>query len=195
MRVIYMYHQLEPVRGSITAGNLPDPAGAYRGYRSLFLTQTPTQATELADSFTDPMKMAASAGGVLDFEAETATTTTLELRNVDVVLPSGDDTLYWCKMFKLADIEQKSHVIKVGTIQRYGQKLRTRCLSILPLCHWVVSSLFLTHRLVFASAVWAGVRFADQPSVYAAHHSVRMPAVVGVVRRTGADVPWTRSSV
>lgn len=90
MRVIYMYHESEPQRGLLIPGNLPNPEVAFRGYRSLFLTQKPQQ-----HQIVDPnMKV-------------------MELRNQDVELPQGDDTLYWCKMFKLQDINQKSHVIKV----------------------------------------------------------------------------------
>ncbi|KAJ6646317.1 MOXD1 like 2 [Pseudolycoriella hygida] len=89
MRVIYMYHESEPQRGLLIPGNLPNPEVAFRGYRSLFLTQKPQQHQDV-----DPnMKI-------------------MELRNQDVELPLLDDTLYWCKMFKLQDINQKSHVIK-----------------------------------------------------------------------------------
>lgn len=100
MRVIFMYHELEPTRGLVIAGNLPDPTSAFRGYRSLFLTQKPHQDA-LADGVGE------SAAVMEDVPL------ILELRNEDVELPAGDDTLYWCKMFKLQDITQKSHVIKV----------------------------------------------------------------------------------
>lgn len=104
MRVIYMYHEREPQRGSVIAGNLPDPGGAFRGYRSLFLTQTPNGRTDGANA------AAANTAATDDGDGDVAT---LELRNVDVELPGGGDTLHWCKMFKLKDIGQKSHVIKV----------------------------------------------------------------------------------
>lgn len=68
---------------------------AYKGYRSLFLTQKPHQRESIAID-TDP------------------NVKVFELRNEDVELPQGDDTLYWCKMFKLQDIHQKSHVVKVS---------------------------------------------------------------------------------
>lgn len=101
MRVIFMYHELEPTRGLVIAGNLPDPAAAFRGYRSLFLTQKPHQDALEGVSEAAVAEVAATASLVL------------ELRNEDVELPAGDDTLYWCKMFKLEDITEKSHVIKV----------------------------------------------------------------------------------
>lgn len=108
MRVIYMYHEREPQRGSVIAGNLPDPGGAFRGYRSLFLTQTPTAGDGDGDDETTASSSSSSEG-----DSDAAAASTLELRNVDVELPQGGDTLYWCKMFKLKDIGQKSHVIKV----------------------------------------------------------------------------------
>lgn len=93
MRVIFMYHDKEPQRGLVIPGNLPDPTAAFKGYRSLFLMQKPHQPDAVIDA---------------------QTTRTMELRNQDVELPQGDDTLYWCKMFKLEDIDQKSHVVKVS---------------------------------------------------------------------------------
>lgn len=66
MRVIYMYHESEPQRGLLIPGNLPNPEVAFRGYRSLFLTQKPQQHQNV-----DPnMKI-------------------MELRNQDVELPQG----------------------------------------------------------------------------------------------------------
>lgn len=90
-----MYDENDPRYGSVVPGNLPNPQEAYKGYRSLFLTQKPHQPESIGID-TDPhVKI-------------------LELRNEDVELPQGDDTLYWCKMFKLQDIYQKSHVVKVS---------------------------------------------------------------------------------
>lgn len=118
MRVIYMYHDREPEHGAVIAGNLPDPAAAFRGYRSLFVTQRPTtklRSTENSET-TD-------TGTNDDHDGETNAmrpddVEVLELRNVDVELPVGSQTLYWCKLFKLNDIARKSHVIKVGKIAR-----------------------------------------------------------------------------
>ncbi|XP_059622696.1 MOXD1 homolog 2 [Phlebotomus argentipes] len=90
MRVIFMYHENEPRRGAVTPGSLPKPLEAYRGYRPLFLTQRVSQ---------DAIK--------LDLKIRT-----LELRNQDVELPQSDTTLYWCKVFKLTDINKKHHLVK-----------------------------------------------------------------------------------
>lgn len=38
----------------------------------------------------------------------------IELLNDNVELPPNDDTLYWCKMFKLEEFQQKVHIIKVS---------------------------------------------------------------------------------
>lgn len=92
-----MYHEREPQRGLLVAGNLPEPSVAFKGYRSLFLIQKPHQ--QEAPS--------------IDQISTHNNVKTIELRNQDVELPQGDDTLHWCKMFKLQDITQKSHVIKV----------------------------------------------------------------------------------
>lgn len=100
MRVIFMYHEKEPQRGSVIPGNLPNPTTAFKGYRSLFLMQKPHTITTATPD---------TAGG----SNNDPNLKIIELRNQDVELPQGDDTLYWCKMFKLQDIDQKSHVVKV----------------------------------------------------------------------------------
>ena len=92
MRIIFMYHEDEPRRGSLLPGSLPNPMEAFKGARSLFLTQH------------------------LNHEAIRTDTKVkeLQLRNQDVELPQGDDTLYWCKVFKLTDIDRKHHLIRVS---------------------------------------------------------------------------------
>ncbi|XP_053685805.1 MOXD1 homolog 2-like [Sabethes cyaneus] len=90
MRVIYMYHDEEPHGSSYTPGSLPDPAEAFKQARSLFLTQRVNQAPIKLDA---RMKI-------------------MELRNQDVELPRADNTLHWCKMFKLSDINRKHHLIR-----------------------------------------------------------------------------------
>lgn len=101
MRVIFMYHEKEPQRGTVIPGNLPNPTTAFKGYRSLFLMQKPHQPDAAGSS-------SSSTSTSNDPHMKI-----MELRNQDVELPQGDDTLYWCKMFKLKDIDQKSHVVKV----------------------------------------------------------------------------------
>lgn len=90
MRVIFMYHDEEPHGSQYTPGSLPDPAEAFKQARSLFLTQRVNQSPIKLDA---RMKI-------------------MELRNQDVELPQFTDTLHWCKMFKLSDINRKHHLIR-----------------------------------------------------------------------------------
>lgn len=86
-----MYHKDEPRFGSVIPGTLPNPLEAVREYRPLYLTQK-FQVKPLRE---ERIRI-------------------LELRNEDVELPNGDDTLYWCKMFKLEDINRKHHLVRVS---------------------------------------------------------------------------------
>ncbi|XP_052873204.1 MOXD1 homolog 2-like [Anopheles cruzii] len=90
MRVIFMYSKEKPRKGSPTATTLPQPLVAFKGSRSLFLTQRSSQ-DELTNS------------PAIDV---------LELRNEDVELPESDESLYWCKIFKLDDFVQKHHLVR-----------------------------------------------------------------------------------
>ncbi|XP_021710974.1 MOXD1 homolog 2 [Aedes aegypti] len=87
MRVIFMYSKQKPQKGSLA---LPDPLEAFKGSRSVFLTQRTNQH-------------------LLTNEADI---NILELRNMDVELPESDESLYWCKIFKLDDFHQKHHLIR-----------------------------------------------------------------------------------
>nr|XP_029730306.1 MOXD1 homolog 2-like [Aedes albopictus] len=87
MRVIFMYSKHKPERGSLV---LPDPLEAFMGSRSVFLTQRTNQ---------HPL-------------ANEADINILELRNMDVELPESDESLYWCKIFKLDDFQQKHHLVR-----------------------------------------------------------------------------------
>lgn len=40
----------------------------------------------------------------------------MELMNIDVELPPYDDTLYWCRVFRVNDFTEKSHLIKVRRV-------------------------------------------------------------------------------
>ncbi|XP_055620959.1 MOXD1 homolog 2-like [Toxorhynchites rutilus septentrionalis] len=90
MRVIFMYSMDKPAKGSTLPGALPAPLEAFKGSRSLFLTQR-TNRHPLPDS---------------------ADVNILELRNEDVELPESDESLYWCKIFKLDDFHQKHHLVR-----------------------------------------------------------------------------------
>uniref|UniRef100_A0AAG5DFT0 DOMON domain-containing protein n=1 Tax=Anopheles atroparvus TaxID=41427 RepID=A0AAG5DFT0_ANOAO len=87
MRVIFMYSDERPQRGS---DRLPQPLVAFKGSRSIFLTQRSSQ-----DELTNDGSISV-----------------LELRNEDVELPEADESLYWCKIFKLDDFVQKHHLVR-----------------------------------------------------------------------------------
>ncbi|XP_037935684.1 MOXD1 homolog 2-like [Teleopsis dalmanni] len=93
MRVMYMYDDKDPIHGAVSPGSLPNLNDAWRPYRSLLLTQKSTQQLPHNER-----------------------SRILELRNADVELPYGDDTLFWCKMFKLDRVNKKHHIIRYEPI-------------------------------------------------------------------------------
>lgn len=93
MRLLYMYHAQDPPHGSVRPGTLPDPARAFRPYRPMVLMQR--AQLQLPSPHDERVRV-------------------LELRNEDVELPGGDTPLFWCKMFKLEDINRKHHLIRVS---------------------------------------------------------------------------------
>uniref|UniRef100_A0A182MXM8 DOMON domain-containing protein n=1 Tax=Anopheles dirus TaxID=7168 RepID=A0A182MXM8_9DIPT len=88
MRVLFLYSDEKPRPGVNTA--LPQPLVAFKGSRSVFLTQRSSQ-DELSNA---------------------PAVSILELRNEDVELPDSDESLYWCKIFKLDDFAQKHHLVR-----------------------------------------------------------------------------------
>ncbi|XP_053685794.1 MOXD1 homolog 2-like [Sabethes cyaneus] len=90
MRVIFLYSKEKPTKGSTLPGSLPAPLESFKGSRSVFLTQRTSQ---------HPLQNPASIN-------------ILELRNEDVELPESDESLYWCKIFKLDDFHQKHHLVR-----------------------------------------------------------------------------------
>ncbi|EDW70050.1 MOXD1 homolog 2 [Drosophila virilis] len=95
MRLLYMYHAQDPPHGSVRPGTLPDPARAFRPYRPMVLMQR--AQLQLPSPHDERVRV-------------------LELRNEDVELPPGDTPLFWCKMFKLEDINRKHHLIRYEPI-------------------------------------------------------------------------------
>lgn len=91
MNVIFVYHQDEPRRGLVVPGSLPSPGDAFKNIRPMFLLQ------RVIDN---PIK--------LDGKIKI-----LDLKNEDAELPEEDQSLYWCKMFKMTDIQKKHHIIRV----------------------------------------------------------------------------------
>ncbi|XP_067643545.1 MOXD1 homolog 2 isoform X3 [Eurosta solidaginis] len=93
MILVFMYGSRDPLNGSSEPGTLPDPKSAFHTYYAMVLTQKAQSKFDLDDKIR-----------------------AVELRNEDVELPIGDSTLYWCKMFKLQDINQKQHMIRYEPI-------------------------------------------------------------------------------
>lgn len=94
MRVIYMYHDEDPARSMLTPSTLPNAEEAWRPYKPLLLMQRPPS--------------------MLPHYEPSARV--LELRNRDVELPYGDDSLLWCEIFKLDKLKRKHHIIKVSML-------------------------------------------------------------------------------
>lgn len=91
MRVVFMYNDEDPASGAGTPSSLPNLDEAWRPSKSLLLLQK----------------------SPLDLPQLEISTRTLELRNHEVELPYGDDSQFWCTIFKLDKLEKKHHIIKV----------------------------------------------------------------------------------
>lgn len=90
MRILFLYDENDPLNGSVGPGSLPNVDSAWRSAQSLVLIERGVQASNAEK------------------------TRKLEFRNSGVELPYDDDTLIWCKFFKLDKMERKNHVIKVS---------------------------------------------------------------------------------
>ncbi|XP_020714773.1 MOXD1 homolog 2 isoform X2 [Ceratitis capitata] len=92
MRILFLYDENDPLNGSVGPGSLPNVDSAWRSAQSLVLIERGVQASNAEK------------------------TRKLEFRNSGVELPYDDDTLIWCKFFKLDKMERKNHVIKFEPI-------------------------------------------------------------------------------
>ncbi|XP_034251618.1 MOXD1 homolog 2 [Thrips palmi] len=94
VRMLYAYHDRDPV------GSEPLPYhGSQRGARSVFLLERVPREDALPRD-----------------------TLTWDLRNPAVPLPNTEDTLYWCKIFKLPDLRRKHHMIRYEPIHQAGNR-------------------------------------------------------------------------
>lgn len=98
MRVVWSYHGSEPSGGAVGPGSLPAHSHLTRGSQSLYLVQRVDQEAPRPEE----------------------TARVWELRNRQVQLPSPGDTLYWCRVFRMPDIKNKHHLIRVSTIMNTG---------------------------------------------------------------------------
>lgn len=91
MRLVYMYHPDEPLRGSITPGSLPRQDLVTQGVVALQLRQRHVEAAHRPE-----------------------TVRSLELRNSDVKVPAVGKSMKWCRFFEMSHFGQKHHMIKVS---------------------------------------------------------------------------------
>ncbi|XP_063706695.1 MOXD1 homolog 2 [Culicoides brevitarsis] len=91
MKILFMYHNLKPQRGSITPGSLPSPSEAFKHVIPVFLTQRSINSSTIRNQ------------KHLEF---------MDLKNEDAQLPYLDETVHWCKMFKLSQFSKKNHIVR-----------------------------------------------------------------------------------
>lgn len=92
MRIVWAFHQKEPVGGAVGPGSLPQHDLSSRGTQSLYLTQRVDQ----------------------DVPRVEEKTRVWELRNPSIPSPTAGDSLYWCRIFKLPTLTRKHHLIRVS---------------------------------------------------------------------------------
>uniref|UniRef100_A0A034W5P7 MOXD1-like protein 2 n=1 Tax=Bactrocera dorsalis TaxID=27457 RepID=A0A034W5P7_BACDO len=92
MRLMFLYDENDPPNGLVSPGSLPNIRNAWRQSRSVVLTERPIPKQSLEN------------------------TRKLEFRNSGVELPYDDETLIWCKFFKLDKMKKKNHVVKYAPI-------------------------------------------------------------------------------
>ncbi|XP_011202412.2 MOXD1 homolog 2 [Bactrocera dorsalis] len=92
MRLMFLYDENDPPNGLVSPGSLPNIRNAWRQSRSVVLTERPIPKQSLEN------------------------TRKLEFRNSGVELPYDDETLIWCKFFKLDKMKKKNHVVKYEPI-------------------------------------------------------------------------------
>lgn len=95
MRVIYMYSDEKPKKGIVLPQMIPNFLQSYKGYQSLYLLQNSNFDSSVMESDQH----------------------VVELRNIDVELPYGKDSMSWCKIFKISDFPRKEHLIKVSIME------------------------------------------------------------------------------
>lgn len=132
-----MYHESDPLHGSVVPGSLPNTQKAFKGYRPLSITQRQPQdetmsaislGSLLATSTSSLSSSSSSSSSSLSSSSLSATSAQLtelpsqsatsklhvfELLNEDVKLPAME-TLHWCKVFEFQEFSQKQHLVKVS---------------------------------------------------------------------------------
>ncbi|KAI4465078.1 dopamine beta hydroxylase related [Holotrichia oblita] len=98
MRILWMFHQQEPVGGAVGPGSLPLHDLESRGIQSLYLVQRADQ----------------------DAPSPEEAVHVWEIRNPATVPPAPGDTLYWCRIVRLPALTDKHHLIRYEPLQEVG---------------------------------------------------------------------------
>lgn len=130
MRVVYMYHESDPLHGSVVPGSLPNTRKAFKGYKPLSITQRQPQDETMSTVALGSLLASSSSSSPSPSSSLSATSAQLtvlpsqlansklhvfELLNEDVKLPAME-TLYWCKVFEFQESVQKQHLVKVSVV-------------------------------------------------------------------------------
>lgn len=122
-----MYHESDPLHGSVVPGSLPNTRKAFKGYKPLSITQRQpqdeTMSTVALGSLLASSPLSASSSSsatsaqltVLPSQSATSKLHVFELLNEEVKLPAME-TLYWCKVFEFHETSQKQHLVKVSSL-------------------------------------------------------------------------------
>ncbi|XP_029038861.1 MOXD1 homolog 2 isoform X1 [Osmia bicornis bicornis] len=102
VQVVWQYHMEEPVSA---AGVLPDEGTVHRGSRPLYLVQR--------DAEPRPSSRNQEAEPPLQ---------TWDILNQQVRLPEKQDTLLWCRVLQMPNIDQKHHVVKYEPVIQPGSQ-------------------------------------------------------------------------
>lgn len=118
-----MYHESDPLHGSVVPGSLPNIQNAFKGYKPLSITQRqPQDETMSAVSLgsllatsSPSSSLSATSAQLTELPSQLATSKlhVFELLNEDVKLPAME-TLHWCKVFEFQEFSQKQHLVKVS---------------------------------------------------------------------------------
>ncbi|GJQ70148.1 hypothetical protein Trydic_g22613 [Trypoxylus dichotomus] len=98
MRILWMFHQQEPVGGAVGPGSLPLHDLESHGIQSLYLVQRADQ----------------------DAPSPEEAVHVWEIRNPATVPPAPGDTLYWCRIVRLPALTDKHHLIRYEPLQEVG---------------------------------------------------------------------------
>ncbi|XP_023029153.2 DBH like monooxygenase olf413 [Leptinotarsa decemlineata] len=95
MRIIWAFHESEPMGGAVAPNSLPQHDMTSRGSQSLYLVQRADQ----------------------DAPGPEETARIWELRNNAAEPPSPGETIYWCRVFRIPTITRKHHLIRYEPLQ------------------------------------------------------------------------------